>query len=57
MNLTTLGGGHFTTVSSHFFANYISSFHKIEDLTVILRCPTYLNLNQIKIYDIKDIFL
>ena len=44
MNLTTIGGGHFTTVSSHFFANYISSFHKIEDLTVILKCPTYLNL-------------
>ena len=49
MNLTTIGGGHFTTVSSHFFAaNYISSLYKIEDLMVILRCPTYQNLNKIK---------
>ena len=55
MNLTTLGGGHFTTVSSHFFANYISSFHKIEDLTVILVCPAYENLTWNKIYDIQGI--
>ena len=40
MNRTTLGGGHFKTVSVHFFANCINSFHKTEDLTVILRGPT-----------------
>ena len=54
MNLTTLGFGHFTTVSSHCFANYIISFHKIGDLTVIFRCSLYLNLNLIKSYDIKE---
>ena len=40
MNRTTLGVGHFKTVSVHFFANCINSFHKTEDLTVILRGPT-----------------
>ena len=40
MNRTTLGVGHFKTVSGHFFANCINSFHKTEDLTVILRGPT-----------------
>ena len=40
MNRTTLGFGHFKTVSGHFFANCINSFHKTEDLTVILRGPT-----------------
>ena len=29
MNQTTLGVGHFKTLSGHFFANYINSFHKI----------------------------
>ena len=43
MNLATLE--HFRTVSGHLFGNYKYSFHKTEDLTVILRCPTYLNLN------------
>ena len=41
MNRTTLGVGHFNTVSGHFFAKYIISFHKTEDLTIILRCPTF----------------
>jgi hypothetical protein len=45
MNQTTLGVGHFMTVSGDFFANYISNFHKTEGLMVILRCLTYLNLN------------
>ena len=40
MNRTTLGVGHLKTVSVHFFANCINSFHKTEDLTVILRGPT-----------------
>ena len=40
MNRTTLGVGHFKTVSGHFFASCINSFHKTEDLTVILRGPT-----------------
>ena len=35
--------GHFTTVSGHIFANYINNFHKTEDLTIILRCPTLKN--------------
>ena len=29
---------HFTTISSHFFDNYLYIFHKTEDQTVILRC-------------------
>ena len=44
--------GHFTTISGHFFANYISIFHKTEIQTVILRCLVCLNLNWIKSYDI-----
>ena len=28
---------HFTTISSHFFDNYLDIFHKTEVLTVILR--------------------
>ena len=27
---TKLGVGHFTSISGHFFANFINSFHKIE---------------------------
>ena len=34
-----LENGHFTTISGHFFANFINSFHK-EVLTVILKCST-----------------
>ena len=45
MNQTTLGVGHFKTVSGHVFANYINTFYKTEDLTVIWRRSTYLNLN------------
>ena len=30
MNQTKLGVGHFETVSGHFFAAYINSFHKTE---------------------------
>ena len=41
MNRTTLGVGHFNNASGHFFANHIKSFHKIEDLMVILICPTF----------------
>ena len=37
MNRTTLGVGHFKTVSGHFFDICINSFHKTEDLMVILR--------------------
>ena len=45
-NRTTLGFDYFITVSGHFFSNYINSFHKNEDLTVILRClETSYNLN------------
>ena len=40
-----------------FFANYIKIFHKTEVLTVIQRCITCLNLNWIKSYDIKHIFI
>ena len=47
--------GHFTTLSGHFFANYINIFHKTEVLMKILRCETCLNLNWIKNYEIKHI--
>ena len=50
-----IGQWHFVTVSGHCFAHYINSLYKTGDLIVILRCPTYLNLNYIKNYDIKDI--
>jgi hypothetical protein len=30
---TKLGVGHFTSISGHFFANYINSFHKTEVLS------------------------
>ena len=45
--------GRFTTISDHFFVNYMKIFHKTEILTVILRCLTCLNLNWIKSYDTK----
>ena len=44
--------GHFSTISCHFFGNYIDIFHKTEIQTVILRCLVCLNLNWIKSYDI-----
>ena len=40
--------GHFSTISGHFFANYINIFHKTGIPTIILRCLTCLNLNWIK---------
>ena len=49
MKRTRLWVGHFNTISGHFFANYINSFPKTEVLAVILKCPTYSNLNWIKI--------
>ena len=57
MNETTLGVGHFKTVSGHFFASYINIFHKTEVLTVILVCPIYINHNWIKSYDINHNFV
>ena len=44
---------HFSTIFSHFFAIYLSIFHKTEVLTVILRSWTGLNLNWFKSYDTK----
>ena len=41
----------FTTTSGHFFANYMSIFHKTEVQTVILRCWTVLYINWLKSYD------
>ena len=29
--MTKLGVGHFTTISGHFFTNYISNFHNISN--------------------------
>ena len=43
--------GHFSTISGHFFAIYISIFHKTEILAVILMCLGCPNLNLIKSYD------
>ena len=43
---TSFWVGHFTTISGHFMANYISIFLKTEFETVILGCC--LNLNWIK---------
>ena len=57
MKMTKLGVGHFTSISGHFFANYINSFHKNEVLRVILVCPIYKNLSWIKSYDINHNFL
>ena len=53
MKMTKLGVGHFTSISGHFFANYIDIFHKIELPTFILMCLTCLNLIWIKSYDIN----
>ena len=48
--------GLFTTISGHFFINFIKIFHKTEVPTIILRCITYLNLDWIKSYDMKHKF-
>ena len=48
--MAKLGVGPFTSISGHFFANNINSFHKIEVLMVILRCLMGLNLKFFK-YD------
>ena len=45
--------GHFTTISGHFFANYMFIFHKTEVQTVILRCLTSLNFNWFKGYGLR----
>jgi hypothetical protein len=36
--------GHFSTISGHFFANFINIFPKTEIQTVILRCLLCLSL-------------
>ena len=56
MNVTIVYVGHFTTISGHYFANFIKIFYKTKMLTVILECLRYLNLNWIKRYDIKHNF-
>ena len=45
--------GHFTTVSGHFFANYMKIFHKTEIQKVILKCSTSLKLIWYKIHYTK----
>ena len=40
MKMTKQEVGHFTSISGHFFANYIKSYHKTEVLAVILKGPT-----------------
>ena len=45
MEMAKLGVGPFTSISGHFFANNINSFHKTEVLMVILKDPTYQNPN------------
>ena len=48
--------GHFSTISSRFFANYINIFQKTEVQTVIFRCWMNLYLNRLKSYDTKGFF-
>ena len=57
MKMTSQELAIFTNISGHFFAKYINIFQKTETLTVILKCPTYSNLNWAKSYDINHIFL
>ena len=45
---------HFSTISSHFFKNYINIFHKTEVHKIILKCSTGLNYNGLYIYDRKS---
>ena len=45
--------GHFTTISGHFFANYVNIFYKSGIQTVILRCLMSLKCNWCKNYDTK----
>ena len=47
----------FTTIFSHFFETCMNIFHKKEIQTVILRYLTGLNLDWVKNYDTKSIFL
>ena len=54
MNQTTIWVGHFKLISCRFPTNYTKNF---QVLTNILRCQTCLNLNWIKSYDIKQLFL
>ena len=44
--------GYFTTISGHFFANYMNIFHKTEIQMVISGCLVCLNPNWIKSNDI-----
>ena len=53
---TTFRVGYFTTISVHFFANYIYIFHKTEVQIFILRCLTSLNSNWKRSYDINHKF-
>ena len=53
---TNLWGGPFTTLSSHFLANYINIFQKIGLQTFVLMCLVCLNLIWIKSYYIKHFF-
>ena len=54
--VTKLGVGRFRSISGHFSANYINSFHKTEFLKVILMGQTYWNLNWIKHYNMNHNF-
>ena len=45
--------GHFTTMSGHFFANYMFVFHKTEVQVVILRCLKSPKPNWYNRYDTK----
>ena len=49
--------GCFTTISGHFFGNYMTIFHKTEVQTVILRCLTGLNHDWFKSWLKMQIFL
>ena len=48
-----LGVGYFTSISGHFFANFINSFQKTEVLSVILIGLTCQNLIWLKSYNIN----
>ena len=37
--------GRFTTISGHFFSNYMNIFHKSEVQMIILKCFTGVNSN------------
>ena len=48
--------GRFTTISSHFFANYMNIFHKTEVQTIILTCWTSLYLKILNWFNLIQIF-